>query len=68
MTRLHGKSIVNILGGLIILNGVFISLSLPFAIYYNEENWKTTAASAALGFIIGGLAFAFTKKGREPIK
>jgi trk system potassium uptake protein TrkH len=68
MTRLHGRSIFNILGVLIILNGVCITLCLPFSLYYEEESWKAIAISAGLSFLIGGIAYGATRRNRESIK
>jgi trk system potassium uptake protein len=68
MTRLHGRSIINILGVLIILNGFFISLSIPFSLYFGEESWKSTALAAGISFVIGGAAYASTIRAREAIK
>lgn len=68
MTRLHGRSILNILGVLIILNGFCISLCLPFSLHYEEESWKAIAISAGLSFLIGGIAYGSTISARESIK
>jgi len=68
MTRLHGKSIFNILGVLIILNGFCIALCLPFALHYEEESWKAIAIAAGLSLLIGGIAYGTTLKARESLK
>lgn len=68
MTRLHGRSIFNILGVLIILNGFCIALCLPFSLHYQEESWKAIAISAGLSFLIGGIAYGSTIRTRESIK
>jgi trk system potassium uptake protein len=68
MTRLHGRSIFNILGVLILLNGICITLCLPFSLYYEEESWKAIAIAAGLSFLIGGLAYGTTIRNRESIK
>lgn len=52
--------IANILGLLLIINGVFMLLCLPFSIYYREELWHL-ATSGAISVIIGGITWLGTK-------
>jgi len=55
------KLIANILGMLIILNGVFMLLCLPFSLYYREEIWHL-GLSGTIAIASGGIIRFLTKK------
>lgn len=58
--KFNFKLIANILGLLIMINGVFMWICLPFSIYYGEEIWHLSLSGAvALGF--GALIWFLTK-------
>lgn len=54
--RFNYKIIINILGLLVLLNGAFMFLCLPFSIYFDESSWKAISLSGlitlASGFIL----------------
>ncbi|UII21847.1 TrkH family potassium uptake protein [Fulvivirga ligni] len=59
--RFNIKLILNILGILLVFNGVFMLLCVPFSLYYRESWWHLTAS----GFItaaVGGLMVLGTHK------
>ena len=52
--------ITNILGLLLVINGVFMLLCLPFSIYYREDIWHL-ATSGAISIVAGGLTWLGTR-------
>lgn len=55
------KVIVNILGLLLLLNGVFMLLCVPFSLDYFESDLKALLLSAAVTLSFGALLFFLTK-------
>lgn len=47
------KAILGILSILLIINGAFMLLSLPFTFFY-EEDWKPIVYSSAISLVLGG--------------
>lgn len=56
------KVIIHIIGILLMLNGVFMLLCLPFSIYYGEGDLLAISMSGAITIAAGFLAFIFTRK------
>lgn len=52
--------ITNILGLLLVINGIFMLLCLPFSIYYREEVWHL-ATSGAISIVVGALTWLGTR-------
>ncbi|GAA0891460.1 TrkH family potassium uptake protein [Fulvivirga kasyanovii] len=52
--------ITNILGLLLVINGVFMLLCLPFSIYYREDIWHL-ATAGAISIVAGGLTWLGTR-------
>ncbi|MBL3654959.1 TrkH family potassium uptake protein [Fulvivirga sediminis] len=59
--RFNFKLILNILGILLIFNGIFMLLCLPFSIYYREAWWHL-AASGGITALVGGIMTVSTRK------
>lgn len=59
------KVIFNLFGLLVMLNGVFMLLCIPFSIYYYEGDFISLAISAAITISFGGLVFIFTRKNQR---
>lgn len=56
------KVIIHIIGILLMLNGAFMFLCLPFSIYYGEGDLLALSASGTITIVTGFLAFILTKK------
>lgn len=54
------RVIINLLGLLTAINGVFMLLTLPFSIYYNED-WKALLWAALCAIIVGTVIWSFSK-------
>lgn len=65
--RHNFRNIIGILGLLILLNGVFMLLSLPFTIYYGED-WKPTTISTIIVLIAGSIAWGLNYRQNKEIK
>ncbi len=55
------RIVVNILSLLLILNGAFMFLCVPFSLYFGDGDLMTICISAVLNIIPGGLLFLATK-------
>ncbi|MBX2841754.1 MAG: TrkH family potassium uptake protein, partial [Flammeovirgaceae bacterium] len=51
--RFNFKIIVSIVGLLLIINGLFMILCLPFSIYFDEGDWKALLVSGLLTYTVG---------------
>jgi len=60
--RFNFKLILNLLGLLVLLNGIFIFLCLPFSIYY-DENYLDIIISGGVTAVSGGLMWFLTLRG-----
>ncbi len=60
--RFNFKLILNLLGLLLLLNGIFMLLCLPFSIYYNEQ-YMDIIISGGITILAGGLTWLLTLKG-----
>lgn len=56
------KVIIHIIGILLMLNGAFMFLCLPFSIYYGEGDLLAISVSGTITVLSGFLAFIFTRK------
>ena len=64
---LNFKIIFNLIGFLLVLDGLFMLLGIPFSIYYGDDDINTLILSAALTIICGILLFAFTRSHEKEI-
>jgi trk system potassium uptake protein TrkH len=62
--RFNYKIIINILGLLVMLNGAFMFLCLPFAFYYGES-WRSILLSGCITVICGVLLWLLTYRNRD---
>lgn len=60
--KFNFKVIANLLGLLLLLNGAFMVLCLPFSFYYREKSWWAIAASAVITAACGFALRYFTRK------
>ncbi|MCA6078131.1 TrkH family potassium uptake protein [Fulvivirga sedimenti] len=60
--RFNFRLILNLLGLLVLLNGIFIFLCLPFSIYY-DENIYHIIISGGITLLAGGLTWFLTLRG-----
>ena len=60
--RFNFKLILNLLGLLLLLNGVFMLLCLPFSIYY-DERYLDIVIAGGITLFAGGLTWLLTLKG-----
>jgi trk system potassium uptake protein TrkH len=59
------KVIFNLLGLLVMLNGAFMLLCIPFSLYFYEGDFIALAIAAAITISFGGLVFLFTRKNQR---
>lgn len=59
--RFNYRVIINILGTLLILNGIFMLACIPFSLYYGEGDLKAILLSSAITFFTGLAAWVFTR-------
>ncbi len=62
--KFNFKAILNIMGILLLLNGAFMALCLPFAIQYKGGDWFAIALSSAITLAVG-LTLRLLTKNRE---
>ena len=62
--KFNFKAIIDIMGILLLLNGCFMLLCLPFAIYYEGGDWPAIAYSAGIT-LISGLTLRLLTKNRK---
>jgi trk system potassium uptake protein TrkH len=55
------RNILNVIGFLLIVEGVFMFLGIPFALYYNEEKWYTLLVSGLITSASGGVLWLITR-------
>ncbi|MEJ2006502.1 MAG: potassium transporter TrkG, partial [Cyclobacteriaceae bacterium] len=60
--RFNFKLILNLLGLLVLLNGIFMLLCLPFSLYFNE-NYLDILIAAGITVFSGGLIWFLTLRG-----
>jgi trk system potassium uptake protein TrkH len=60
--RLNLKLIINIMGLLLMLNGLFMLFAIPFSLYYEEESWKSLLLSSSIQIGLG-LILRFISRG-----
>ena len=59
--RFNYKIIINILGLLVLLNGAFMFLCLPFSLYFDESSWKAILLSGGIT-VASGFTLWFSTK------
>jgi len=63
--RFNYKIIINILGLLVLLNGAFMFLCLPFSLYYGESSWKAILLSGLITIGSGFILYFSTRKNSD---
>lgn len=66
--KMNWKIIVNILGLLIGLNGLFMLLGIPFSIYYGEGDLLPLLLSGGISVLVGGGTWFLTRNHKKLIK
>lgn len=59
--RLNLLQIVRILSLLIIFNGIFMLLTLPVSLYYQEDDWMAFLYAGGLSLVLGAAVWYFTR-------
>ena len=60
--RFNFKTIISVLGLLLILNGGFMLLCLPVSIYYDDGQWHSLLIAGIFTSLVGGLSHLLTRK------
>lgn len=55
------KVVLHVIGSLIIINGILMTLAIPFALYYNDDTLSTFLMSSGITLLIGFLLRLYTK-------
>jgi len=55
------KVIVNIVGVLLVVNGLLMLTCLPFSFYYNESSWVEISISSGINIISGLILYFFSR-------
>ena len=55
------KVIVNIVGVLLVVNGLLMLTCLPFSFYYNESSWIEISISSVINIMSGLILYFFSK-------
>ncbi len=63
--RFNYKVILNILGILLVLNGCFMFLCIPFSLYYGEGDLVAISMSAGITIVSGLILWLATRKNRS---
>lgn len=62
--RFNYKVIINVLGLLLLLNGAFMMLCIPFSLYYKNGDLYPLLKSGGITMLVGYLTFVLTRKNR----
>ncbi len=68
MTRFRWKSILHILGVLILLNSAFLLISTVVSWYYGDEALTALTIAVLVSVVAGGLAFGTTLRGKQEVR
>lgn len=63
--RFNFRLIINILGFLLIFNGIFMLLCLPVSFIYKEDDWMALSVSGAISIVIGLASWLLTRESRK---
>lgn len=63
--RFNYKVILNVLGLLLLLNGAFMMLCVPFSFYFKEGDLIPLLKSGGITMLVGYTAFALTRRNRS---
>lgn len=63
--RFNYKVIVNVLGLLILLNGAFMMLCIPFSLHFDDGDLVPLLKSGGITMVIGYIAFMLTRKNKS---
>jgi len=66
--KLNWQIIINILGLLVGLNGLFMLLGIPFSLYYGEGDFDGLAISGGISILAGAGAWFLTRNHKKQIK
>ena len=59
--KFNTKVIINIVGILLIINGLLMLTALPFSFYYNESSWFEISISSVINLIFGFILYFLTR-------
>lgn len=62
------KIILRLIGVLLVLNGIFMFLGIPFSLYYNDNDIFALAISGVGTAIVGLLLYLYTRKSNQEIR
>lgn len=63
--RFNYKVILNVLGLLLLLNGAFMMLCVPFSFYFKEGDLMPLLQSGGITMLVGYVTFALTRRNRS---
>ncbi len=63
--RFNYKVILNILGLLLLLNGAFMMLCIPFSLHFQEGDLMPLLTSGGITMLVGYITFALTRRNRS---
>ena len=55
-------ALINILGVILMFNAGFMGLCLPFALYYDDQQWQPLLTAAAVTLAGGGIPWLLTRR------
>ena len=59
--RFNFNVIINIIGILLMINGMLMLTAIPFALYYGEDSWKGILVSSLINSLVGFIFYYKTK-------
>lgn len=65
---MNWKIILNILGLLLMINGLFMLLGLPFSLYFGEGDFQALLMSGGLTVLVGAVCWFLTRKHKKQLK
>ncbi|TVR41340.1 MAG: TrkH family potassium uptake protein [Cryomorphaceae bacterium] len=68
MTRFRWKSVLHILGVLILLNSAFLLLSTGVSWYFSDDALSAFSIALLVSVLAGGLAFGTTLRGKQEVR
>ncbi|UXX80348.1 TrkH family potassium uptake protein [Reichenbachiella carrageenanivorans] len=63
--RFNYKVIVNVLGLLLLLNGAFMMLCIPFSLHFDDGDLVPLLKSGGITMVVGYIAFILTRKNKS---
>ncbi len=59
--KFNWPALINILGVILMFNGVFMLLCLPFSFYYDQNEWRPLLMSGLATLVAGGIPWLLTR-------